>query len=125
MIYSNLYTRLKNTQLKVQILIPSSKSQTIRALLIATFAKEKSIIHNALDSQDTQSCIKACRAFGAKMQIEKNTIFVDSKNIDSDTSDIIIDCANSGTTLYLALGLAASLKRKVTFTGDDQLQKDL
>lgn len=104
------------------ISVPSSKSQTIRALLLATFAKGRSIIHNPLDSQDTRSCMDACRAFGASIKQENNgeTFLVDPP--DSFPSTITIDCGNSGTTLYLASGLAVQSGASVTFTGDDQLK---
>ncbi len=105
------------------ITIPASKSQTIRALLIATFANGRSIIRNPLHSQDTESCMKACKSLGASIeQVDANTLILDSTNvIRSTTVPCTIDCGNSGTTLYLACGMVASLKRPVTFTGDEQL----
>jgi len=106
-----------------EIYIPSSKSQTIRALLIATFAKGKSVIKNALISNDTISCINACKAFGAIITKEENSLIIDSTNVREKTSPITIDCENSGTTLYLSLGLAAYLESEVTFTGDASLKK--
>ncbi len=104
------------------ITIPSSKSQTIRALLIATFAKNKSIINNALLSNDTLSCIKACKSLGAKIELNKNMIKIDSTNLSKVDTPITIDCENSGTTLYLLLGLAASLETEITFSGDKSLK---
>ncbi len=103
--------------------IPSSKSQTIRALLIATLAKGKSVIKNALFSSDTISCIKACESFGAKITKDNTTLLIDSTNVRKGGAPITIDCENSGTTLYLALGLAAYLETEVTFTGDESLKK--
>lgn len=105
-----------------RITIPSSKSQTVRALLIATFARGgRSVIHNALDSQDTRSCIDVCRAFGARIT-EKvgGTLYLEAPPVFP--SSITVDCGNSGTTLYLATGLAASTGIQVTFTGDAQLR---
>lgn len=103
--------------------IPSSKSQTIRALLIATLANGQSVIKNALLSSDTISCIKACKAFGAQITQDKTTLYIDSTNVKKNGDPITIDCENSGTTLYLALGLAAYLECEVTFTGDQSLKK--
>jgi 3-phosphoshikimate 1-carboxyvinyltransferase len=108
-------------QVSGTITVPSSKSQTIRALLVATFAHGRSIIHNPLDSQDTRSCIDACRAFGAVIQpLETEGLVVESPV--SYPSKITIDCGNSGTTLYLASGLGAHIGSPVTFTGDAQLK---
>ncbi len=107
-----------------KIIIPASKSQTIRALLIATLANGKSIIRNPLDSQDTRSCMEACGLLGAKITWDKgqNIIFLDSAHVERDSDmPVTVDCGNSGTTLYLAAGMAAALGRNVKFTGDEQL----
>ena len=76
--------KLKKTSISGSISIPSSKSQTIRAFLIATFAKGKSIIHNPLLSSDTIACIDACKMLGAKITFtsDNETAFVDSSDLN-------------------------------------------
>ena len=118
--------KLRKAKISGSISIPSSKSQTIRALLIATFAKGKSIIHNPLFSSDTQACIDACTLLGAKITIseDKETLYLDSTNIDIRDKVLTIDTANSGTTTYLLYGLLGTLGAKeITLTGDEQLNK--
>ena len=106
--------------------VPASKSQTIRALLIAAFARGKSIsiIRHPLISSDTMSCVNAVRALGASVTFsEDNSIaYVDSSGMNPD-KPITIDTGNSGTTTYLLLPMAASLGIPVTITGDEQLVK--
>lgn len=117
---------LQSAPVSGRITIPASKSQTVRALLIATFAQGRSIIHNALDSHDTRSCIDVCRALGATIgesvspETGLRTLTVDAPR--SFPEEITVDCGNSGTTLYLATGMAASTGTRVTFTGDAQLR---
>ena len=84
-----------------------------------------SIIENALDSQDTASCINLCRQLGSEIHFdeEHTTLFCDASRVFDSKEDLIIDCGNSGTTLTLAAGMVPSLERKITFTGDHQLQK--
>jgi 3-phosphoshikimate 1-carboxyvinyltransferase len=105
------------------ISIPSSKSETIRALLISTFARGRSIIHNPLISQDTESCISICRTLGAEITVatDSSSIAVDSYNLGNGLTEATLDCGNSGTTMYLAAPMAASLGFPCTFTGDKQL----
>jgi len=112
---------LEPTHVSGTIAVPASKSQTIRALLLATFAGGTSIIRNPLDSQDTRSCIAVCRAFGADIRFDEHgsVILHAPKSFPQAVS---VDCGNSGTTLYLAMGLAATTGSAVTFTGDAQLQ---
>ena len=104
------------------IAIPASKSQTIRAFLIAAFSREKSVIRHPLLSADTISAINAIRTLGAIVDIseDKETAFVDASAV-SATDPVTIDAGNSGTTTYLLLPMAASLGIPVTITGDEQL----
>lgn len=106
------------------ITIPTSKSQTIRALLIAVAAKGKSIIKAPLDSEDIKSCVKACIEMGAdvKWSEDRKTITVDPSGVTRGKY-CEIDCGNSGTTLYLAMALAAGLGLHAKFIGDESLKK--
>lgn len=102
------------------ISIPSSKSHTIRALLIATFAEGESTIINPLISQDTYSCIEACKSLGALIErSNENSLRVIGVRIPDRITTI--DCGNSGTTMYLAAAMASASSQKTTFTGDHQL----
>ncbi len=110
--------------------IPGSKSHTIRALLIALFANGVSTLHNALDSQDTQACIELCRRLGARITFKTDipvpSLVIDSSNIaKGQKSEVCIDCANSGTTLYLASAMCAAgcTSKSIRFSGDEQLLK--
>ncbi len=110
---------LNKAKIEGSITVPSSKSQTIRALLIATFAHSVSIIHNPLISSDTMSCIKACRALGAI--IEEHPDYLRIVAPTQFPASVSIDCGNSGTTLYLLCAMVASKEITATFYGDEQL----
>lgn len=101
--------------------IPPSKSHTIRALLIAAFAQGKSTIYNPLKAYDTSVCLEAIQSLGA--QVEEGEDYVRIEGTQGVEQKLLIDCGNSGTTLYLAAAMAASFTQKITFTGDEQLQK--
>ncbi len=114
------------TQLKGTLRIPASKSHTIRALLIASFADGPSRIFYPLYSEDTRSCLKACRLLGAEIN-ESETGWDVVKPVpavtDESRDDLLIDTGNSGTTLYLVTALAAVLNRPVRFDGDEQIRR--
>ncbi len=59
--------QVENSSLKGNIVIPGSKSHTIRALIISSLAKGESEIVRPLDSSDISSCLDACRALGAEI----------------------------------------------------------
>ncbi len=104
-----------------QVDIPASKSQTIHTLLIALFAKGRSVIQNPLICSDTEACLEFCRKLGAKITFENNLMVVDSSDLNPQNG-IEIDCRNSGTTLYFATALACTLGVEIRFTGDRSLQ---
>ncbi|HOV39146.1 MAG TPA: 3-phosphoshikimate 1-carboxyvinyltransferase, partial [Spirochaetales bacterium] len=107
------------------VLIPASKSHTIRALLIASMAEGESILINPLDSEDARSCIAASRALGAEVKegasSEGRILKVKGTGGRIHPSSMTIDVGNSGTTLYLASGLAALGTEEIFFTGDAQI----
>lgn len=105
------------------VYIPASKSHTIRALLIATLAEGTSVIHSPLESADTAACIDTCRAFGADIQEHNNSLYVKGCNGTPHIPDDVINVGNSGTTLFLALSVAALAAGTTIFTGDYQIRR--
>ena len=105
------------------VTVPASKSQTIRAFLIAAFSRERSTIRHPLISADTLSAVNAIKALGAKVAFSSDSsdAYVDATGLDA-SSPITIDAGNSGTTEYLLMPMAASLGVDITITGDSQLR---
>ncbi|MDR1626131.1 MAG: 3-phosphoshikimate 1-carboxyvinyltransferase [Spirochaetia bacterium] len=108
------------------VLVPASKSHTIRALLIASFAAGTSRILNPLDSQDAASCIGACRLFGAGIAEGKTSggeriLIVEGNAGRPARPPVPVDVGNSGTTLYFGAALAALAGEETSFTGDSQI----
>ena len=114
---------LKKSRVAGAVRIPASKSQTIRALLIAMMARGKSVIRNPLISADTESCMNALRKLGCSLELTQDGIItVDSTGL-AGSGSCIIDTGNSGTTAYLIYGLLGTLGLdEITLTGDEQLR---
>lgn len=105
-----------------RVLVPGSKSQTIRAYLIATFSQGISTVTGALESNDTLACRQICETLGAEFSSHGERLTIDSTHLHPQEG-MVLDAQNSGTTLYLATGLVASLGVRMTITGDEQLKK--
>ncbi|MFW5843704.1 MAG: 3-phosphoshikimate 1-carboxyvinyltransferase [Spirochaetota bacterium] len=116
--------------------VPSSKSHTIRALLIATLASGESTIRRPLDSKDARSCINACRLLGAEIEEVHGSgdgtagdgpaltgLVVRGVGGSPQVPPNVIDVGNSGTTLYLAASVAALAPGWTVFTGDAQIRR--
>ncbi|MBN1798400.1 MAG: 3-phosphoshikimate 1-carboxyvinyltransferase [Spirochaetales bacterium] len=111
------------SQIQGQVRIPTSKSHTIRALLIATLAQGSSHIHHPLVSADTLSCLNICRQMGAAIQEKPDEWLVSGMGSELQLPDNVLDAGNSGTTLYLACGSAALLPGWSVLTGDEQVRR--
>ncbi len=115
--------------------MPSSKSHTIRALLIAACADGTSRIENVLDSADAASCIAAIRTLGATVNVspERGAAGGLAVEVIPPAGGILgggaghpaahIDVGNSGTTLYLLTGLAALRPGGICFDGDESIRR--
>ncbi len=129
-----MFARISQSKLDGSVLIPASKSHTIRALLIASMADGESVVANPLDSRDTRSCIHTVRLFGAEVEeipggalgfpnaLRIRGVGGQKGGILHQAPDDVIDTGNSGTTLYLSAGLAALSPGYSVFTGDEQIR---
>ncbi len=111
------------SKLKGEILIPASKSHTIRAVAIATMADGESFLRNPLESEDARAAFRAAAEFGATIREEDGMWRIRGigKNISPAAS--FVDVANSGTTLRIFSALAATGSRYITFDGDKSIRK--
>jgi len=116
---------VRKSELKGSVAIPGSKSHTIRAVAIASLAGGQSLIHDPLDSSDTQAAVACYRALGAEVDTSDPKVWrvAGTRGNISPPQDII-DVGNSGTTLRIAMGSAALAPsgQTTTFTGDEQIQ---
>jgi len=94
----------------------------IRALLIATLAEGTSYLKQPLYSQDTLSCIEACRKLGAEITREKDYLQVTGTGGYLTIPSEPIDVGNSGTSLYLITALASLASEQISFDGDEQIR---
>lgn len=108
--------------LKGTIHIPSSKSQSLRAVLFASLAHGSSTIHNLLDSTDVSSMVQACRMLGAQITDAETGITV------TGTGGLIapptepIDAGNSGIVLRFLAAVAALSQSPIVITGDHSIR---
>ncbi len=110
--------RIRKSQLKGAIVVPSSKSQTLRAILFASMAKGKSSIHKYLHSPDTDAMIEACRLLGAKIEVYPSSLNIEGLDGQISHAEDVINAGNSGIVLRFCTALGALASRPVVITGD-------
>lgn len=109
--------------------VPGDKSISHRAVLFSAMAEGTSRVSGVLDSADVRSSIRAVRALGAQVSLEKQADGSLAGGITgwgaagpSQPAEPV-DCGNSGTTVRLLMGILAPWDIQVTLTGDSSLCK--
>ena len=103
--------------------VPSSKSHTIRALIIATLAGGRSYIRNPLLSEDCKAAMRIAGQFGSTVTPQEGCWVVDGPVNGLKTPDDVVNADNSGTTLYFMTSIAALLPDYTVFTGDPSIRR--
>ncbi len=104
------------------IVIPSDKSISHRAVMLASLARGKSTVKNFSTGADCKSTLEVFKMLGADIKFQsKNTLEINGGNFTP--SFIPYHCGNSGTTMRLTAGILAGQKFDSVLTGDKSLSK--
>lgn len=101
--------------------LPTSKSQTLRALYSCLFVKGVSIIYNALEADDTEAMIDCIQKFGVKIFKKCDSLCVHSPGFKNLQAPRVCDVRSSGITLRFLSAFAALFNTKITFIGSQEL----
>lgn len=107
-----------------ELTAPPSKSQTHRAIFIASLAEGTSLIKNCLFSEDIIYTIDACSAFGPKIVRNDDKLQIKGKKcpLDNPRHDIYI--GNSGTTMRFISSYSALMEdNKVQIFGNKRMNE--
>ena len=109
------------SRIRGEAAVPGSKSHTIRGLFIAAAAGGESVLRRPLFSEDTKACVAVCRAFGARIEENADSLRVFGVGKRFDRAADGADVLNSGTTLFFAAAFASLIGRPFRLTGDSSV----
>lgn len=104
--------------IRATVVVPGSKSETNRALVLAALASGPSEISNALEARDTQLMRAGLRVLGVQIDDAGDTWRVTPPA--AFTGGGTVDCGLAGTVMRFLPGLAALADGEVRFDGDEQ-----
>jgi 3-phosphoshikimate 1-carboxyvinyltransferase len=105
-----------------ELAVPGDKSIAHRALMLATLAQGESWVHGLPEGEDVLATVACLRALGADLQRSGRTARIRGAGLSSfATPHGNLDCANSGTTMRLLLGVLAGSSISATLDGDASL----
>jgi 3-phosphoshikimate 1-carboxyvinyltransferase len=105
---------------------PSSKSQTIRAVILASLAQGRSVLHNVLESDDAQAVIDVCRGLGVHITQEGGSLIVESSGVPFEEISENLFSRNSGITTKFVmplLGLRKDSSKPIILDCGEQMKK--
>lgn len=108
----------------VDVTVPGDKSITHRALILAALAQGDSHLSGLLDAADTQATATVLRALGVAIRLGRSgrARVTGQGTAGLEVPATPLDCANSGTTARLLLGVLAGCPFETTVSGDDSLR---
>lgn len=107
-----------------RIAIPSSKSQSLRALLLAALARGTSRLYGVLDSPDAHAMRVACEALGARYEEAEDHLIVHGIGGQVVGASNVIDAGNSGLVLRFIPAMAALGEQPIVVTGDHSIREN-
>ena len=115
---------VNKSALRGSVVIPASKSHTIRAVVIAALAEGESVIEQPLESADARAARRAYALLGAEVAAEPERWRIRGTAGKLAVPEDVINVDNSGTTMRIALGSAALLDSGMAvLTGDAQVRR--
>lgn len=111
-----------NTSVNSSITIPSSKSITHRALIVASLCDGISRIYSPLICDDTMSTIKGLKKFGVIIKILENVILIEGVNGLPHPQEEKIGLGDSGTSLRFLISYSSLNNIPCILTGSSQLK---
>jgi 3-phosphoshikimate 1-carboxyvinyltransferase len=109
--------------LNATVEVPGSKSYTQRALVVACLAEGKSMLSNALISEDTRYLVEALRFLGAEIVISGSDVMVAGTNGNIHNPGRVIMLGNNGTALRFLTTLASLGKGEYVLDGSSRLRE--
>jgi 3-phosphoshikimate 1-carboxyvinyltransferase len=107
----------------IDIAVPGDKSISHRSLMLSTLATGESLVRGVLDSDDVRATARCLSALGKTMPPFDQEMRIQGQGLRGTRSPSTpLDCANSGTTARLLMGVVAGQGITATFDGDASLR---
>ena len=105
--------------------VPGDKSISHRALLLSALAEGDTTVHGWVDADVCQATLRCVRALGVQVdQHDEDSLTVHGVGLDGlrEPADVL-DCAGSGTTIRLVVGILAGQPFTSVLTGSEALRR--
>jgi len=112
---------IKKSEVKGNVSIPSSKSQTIRGLMCAALADGESVLENPLICEDTDVAADVLTKVGIQIQRNDGVWRVQGDTFKAPSEDLY--CGESATTLRFMTAICSLIPGKARLVGGPTLSR--
>lgn len=110
-------------ELRGSLRVPSSKSATNRALLLAALSETPVRIERPLESEDTRALLACLTAMGARVVRQPDALSLSGPFRGADGSLTVLDAGESGTAARFLIAVAAATPGRFRVTGSARLSE--
>jgi len=114
---------IRKSSLHGEISLPTSKSHTIRGVLVGMLADGVTEIINPLCSEDCFSAIRVAKAYGAQVEQQEGRWLVYGTGGNLSVPEDVVNTGNSGMTTCIIIPVAGVREMNSVITGDWQIRK--
>ncbi len=111
------------TAKSLTVSVPGSKSYTHRLLVATALARGRSLVKNALKSQDTRITAQGLSALGARIQDLPDGFSVEGAGPRLAAASGPVDLGSSGTSMRILTAVAALGQGEYVLTGSDRMKE--
>jgi len=112
---------LHPSEIRGEIIAPSSKSETQRAIAAALLAHGETIIKNPSYCNDSLAAIEMAKALGASVERVDSSIVIKGRN--QAPENVVLNCGESGLAMRMFSPIALLISDNCTLTGQGSLLK--
>jgi 3-phosphoshikimate 1-carboxyvinyltransferase len=110
-------------RLRGELQLPGDKSISHRAAIIASLARDESILENFSSAHDCEATLDCLKALGVGVVKGEAALAITGRGAAGlQESQTILNAQNSGTTMRLLAGVLAGQPFATTITGDESLR---
>ncbi|MCU1347685.1 MAG: 3-phosphoshikimate 1-carboxyvinyltransferase, partial [Acidobacteria bacterium] len=106
-----------------RVLVPPSKSYSVRALLLAAMAEGTTTVTNCLDSDDTRFAFEALRTIGFDVSGRFQGGLVIGPRVSMSSNEVPIFVGNAGTAMRFLTGWLSFTPGRFLLHGEERMHK--
>lgn len=104
-----------------RVVVPPSKSYSVRALLLAAMAEGDTLLENVLDSDDTRYAMEALRAIGFRLEGTFAKGLTVGPRLSMQANEVPIFVGNAGTAMRFLTGWLSFTPGRFLLQGEERM----